>query len=231
MYLKNLLLTAILLWSGNTFSQDQQLRKLEIDIAAGFHSFSSAQLQAANSVTWYSDPGGQLHNLSGYGSSIMPAFGAAWYFTDNLGASLGVTIINAENDLFVEGNEAGYNYQNGMEQYHLTPALAFRHSPDKGRLTFNMKTGLVISPFYIDQLYETNDASYYISGEDLTGGPYTEIGIKLRLFKFLYLKTDIAYSFLKSDFTLYGDNSETNYKNVNLGGITLKTGLTFSLVK
>jgi outer membrane protein W len=217
--------------ASTSYSAGQDLAKLEIDLAVGFHNFSSAQLQATNSVTWYSDPGGQIHNHSGYGMSIMPAFNAAWYFTDNLGASLGVTVVNAENDLFVEGHEANYNYQNTMEQYHLTPALAFRHSPDMGRVTFNMKTGLALVPFYIEHQYDADGGSYFMNGEDFAGGPFTEIGMKLQLFKFLYLKTDIAYTYLESSYTLYGEGAQTSYNNVNLGGITVKTGLTFSFIK
>jgi outer membrane protein W len=228
MYLKTLLLTAIFLWSGNTFSQDQQLRKFDIDVAAHFHSFSSAQLQAVNSVTQLYNSGTKITNHDGYGSCVTAGFNFAWYFSDNVGVSLGFFGFHLENDLYVENEDAWENHENTMEQYHINPALSLRHSPDNGRTIFNMKTGLALVPFFIKQQYEYNDGSYYLDGDNGVIGPFTEIGIKLRIFKFLYLKTDIAYSFLKTDYRLNGEDMHIEYKNANLGGITLKTGLTFS---
>lgn len=209
-------------------AQDNKTKHFEIDAMLGMYSYSSSFFHAINSVTWIQEPAGNITEFSGYGKSMLPTINVSYYFKNNIGVTAGFLAITAENDLYVDDG-TGTNYDYATDQYNVnlgvTGRIHFKESP----LSVQMCSGFVVGDFDISESFTNNSGGTYLSGNDTGFGYYGSAAFRIRIISFLRFKTELAYSFIPAEITLYGSDGdiEQNISNLNVGGIALKTGLSF----
>lgn len=218
-----ILILTLIITSG--FSQDKETKHFEIDVMLGMHQYSSSFFHAMNSVTWNAD-GSNKPAFSGFGTSILPAFNVSYFFENNIGITAGVIPINAENDLYID-DPITYDYSADQLDIHLgvTGRVTFSNSP----FALCMGTGLVLATFDLTTNIETATGGTYLSGNSAGLGFYANTSFQINIISFLNFKSELTYSFIPSDINLNDSdgNIEQNINNLNIGGTTLKTGLTF----
>jgi hypothetical protein len=212
------------------FAQSEKTKHFEIDAMVGMHSYSSSFFHAINSVTWIQDPPSNVTEFSGYGTSILPAVQISYIFDNNIGIATGIVPITADNELFVE-DETGTNYDFCVDQFNVNLGIVGRIQFSTLPVSINTGSGLMFSPFDISESIESNSGGSYLEGSDWAAGYYANASFQIRIVSFLRFKTQFTYSFIPASITLYDNegNIEQNIHNLNVGGITLKTGLSFQL--
>ena len=211
-------------------AQEESTKHFEADLMVGMHHYSSSYFHAINSITWVQKPPVNYTEFSGYGTSILPSVQVSYFFSNNIGIAAGLTAITAENDLYVD-DTTGTNYDYCTDQFNINLGISgrvdFRDSP----ISLNMGSGLIIAPFDISQSIESNTGGSYMYGNDSGVGFYGNASFQIKIISFLRFKTQLSYSFIPASITLYDTdgNVEKNIKNLNTGGITLKTGLSVQL--
>jgi len=223
-----LILSIFLITMSTGFAQDDQTNHFEVDAMVGMHSYSHSFFQAMNSVTWIQDPASNITEFSGYGKSILPAINVSYYFKNDIGITAGLLVITAENDLYVDdGTSANYDYSADQFNVNLgiTGRIHFQDSP----FAIQMGSGFVAGKFDISESFTNNSGGTYLTGNDAGLGLYGSAAFQVKIVSFLSFKTELVYSFIPAEITLYGSdgNIEQNISNLNVGGIALKTGLSF----
>ena len=212
----------------NGFSQDEKTKHFEVDAMLGMHSYSSSFFHAINSVTWIQDPASNITEFSGYGKSMLPAINVSYFFKNNIGITAGFLAITAENDLYVDDG-TGSNYDYSADQYNVslgvTGRIPFKQSP----FSIHMGSGFVVGDFDISESFTNNSGGTYLTGNDAGFGYYGSAAFQVRIISFLRFKTELVYGFIPAEITLHGSdgNIEQNISNLNVGGIALKTGISF----
>jgi hypothetical protein len=210
------------------FSQDEKTKHFEVDAMLGMHSYSNAFFHAINSVTWIQDPSSNMTEFSGYGKSIQPAVNISYFFKNSIGVTAGLLVISAENDLYVDDG-SGSNYDFSADQYNVSFGVAGRIHSNGSPFSIQMGSGLVVANFDISESFTNNNGGTYLAGNDVGLGYYGSGAFRIRILSFLSFKTELAYSFIPAEITLYGSdgNIEQNINNLNIGGMAIKTGLSF----
>lgn len=212
---------------SKVFAQNEKTRHFEINAMVGMHHYASSYFHAINSVTWFQNPDGNIPQFSGYGTSILPAFNASYFFNNNIGITAGITPINAENVLEL-GDTIGTRYSNTMKQNNINIGIVGRVYFEESPISINMSTGIVISPFEITNTFDSNTSGSYLTGNTTGIGFYGSGSFQIRIIKFLNFKTQFSYSFIPTEVNLFNPNNadiEQNINNLNIGGLTVKSGL------
>lgn len=212
--------------SSNGFAQDEETRHFEIDVMVGMHQYSSSFFHAVNSVTWYHNPDGNIPQFSGFGTSMMPAFNVSYFFNNDIGISVGYSPISAEHSLYIENTG---NYYNRIEQNNISIGVIGKINTKETPISINVGAGFIIAPYEISKHFETDAGGYYLDGSSTGAGLYGMASFQIRIMEFLQYKTGIDYNFIPTDINLYDTSQdiEENIENLNIGGFTLKTGLSF----
>jgi len=216
-----------------SYGQTEKIKHFEFDTSIMLWSPSSLSLLSNNSVTQYAYPDGSYlsaGSISGYGTSITPALDFTYFFNKELGITLGFEHVNMDNELSViETDSTSSNYENIASVDHLTLGGMIRldHSP-RVRSYYSFGIDLVAN-YDLEQQYsdESSDPPD-LNADDSAIGLYFEAGLRVRLYKFVSLNSGLNYSYIPVEMEY--TNSEGTVKineKTNLGGIGLKTGLTF----
>ncbi|GEM_PF-4435908 len=224
---KIILISFITLFAANQiFAQEE--KKFEVNAMVGMHHYSSSFFHAINTVTWVQDPAGNFTDFSGYGTSILPAVNVSYYFNTTLGVTAGITPITAENDLYVD-DATGTYYDYSADQFNINLGVSGRVFFDGTPLSLNMGSGFIFAPFDISQNIESSAGGSYLEGSDVGAGFYGNASFQIKIFSFMQYKTQFSYSYIPASITLNDTdgNVEQNINNLNVGGITLKTGFSF----
>ncbi|HMA62807.1 MAG TPA: hypothetical protein VKP78_09180 [bacterium] len=228
--MKKIILVALvlLLFVHLNFAQNSSKKHFEIDVMAGMNHYASSFFHARNSVLWYTDPAGNLTDFSGYGRSVLPAFNLNYFFNNGIGITAGGSPITADNSLYVDDGTAS-NYDYCIDQVNINVGIAGRLDVPNSPLSLNFSSGLIVAPFDISKSYESNSGGSYLEGDDLGVGFYGDASFQIKIISFLRIKTMIRYSFIPAEITLYGSDGkmEQNIHNLNIGGIAIKSGLSF----
>ncbi|MEA1874534.1 MAG: OmpW family outer membrane protein, partial [Bacteroidota bacterium] len=227
-----LTIIAILLTIANAYAQDENFKRFEIDASANFWTPLSTHMKATNSVTQvhiddnYTNYGG----ISGYGTSIAPTLNLTYYFKNNLGISLGFYPLIMDNKLqVIETDSTFSNYENEASVVNFTLGLSGRMPTSPA---FNLFYGFGINfvPNYdlIMQVSTESSDPSDLEAIDLALGFYFKTGIKIKLYKFISLKTGIEYSFIPSELEYTNNEGVKINEKTNLGGLGLQTGLSFN---
>lgn len=212
----------------NGFAQDNKTKHFEVDAMVGMHSYSSSFFHAINSVTWIQDPASNFTEFSGYGKSMLPAINVSYFFNNNIGVTAGFLAITAENDLYVDdGTETNYDYS--ADQYNVNLGITGRIHFQESPFSIHMGSGFVVGDFDISESFTNNSGGTYLTGNDAGIGYYGSAAFHIKIISFLSFKSELVYSFIPAEITLYGSdgNIEQNVSNLNVGGVALKTGLSF----
>jgi len=222
-----IILIVSILTISNGFGQNEKTKHFEIDVMAGMHNYSSSFFHAINSVTWYHNPDGNMSRFSGYGTSMMPAFNVSYFFNNDIGISIGYSPINAQHSLYIKGTG---NFYNKAEQNNISIGVTGRISSKEKPISLNFGTGFIIAPFEINKHLEVNPGGFYLDGSSTGAGLYGMASFQIRILSFLQFKTGFNYSFIPADINLYdsGQDIEENIENLNIGGFTIKTGLSIT---
>lgn len=217
----------IILATSNGFAQNEKTKHFEVDVMMGMHQYSSSFLHAINSVTWYHNPDGNTQQFSGFGTSMMPAFKVSYFFTNNIGVSIGYSPIIAEHSLYVENTG---NFYNRIEQNNLSIGVIGKINSQETPISINFGTGFIIAPFEISKHLEVDPGGFYLDGSSTGAGLYGMASFQIKILSFLQFKTGFDYSFIPTDINLYDSDQdiEQNIENLNIGGFTIKTGLSFN---
>ncbi len=217
---------ALLIAIMQGFAQDEKNKHFEIDAMIGFYSYSSSFFHALNSVTLIDGVPGATAEFSGYGESILPAFNVSYFFKNNIGITAGFLAISASNDLFVD-DASGTNYNYCIDQYNISLGITGRLNFKESPLSVNIGSGIIAAPFDISESITTNSSGSYLSGNNGGVGFYGNAAFQIKIISFLSFKTEFNYSFIPAGITLNNDEGtvQQNIDNLNIGGITLKTGL------
>lgn len=218
----------ILLGIFQANSQENQKKHFEVDAMLGMYSYSSSFFHAINSVTWIQDPASNTTEFSGYGKSALPAINLSYFFENNIGITAGFLAITADNELYVD-DATGTNYDYCVDQYNISLGVTGRFSFKESPFSINMGSGFIVAPFDISESITYNSGGSYLTGNNAGLGFYINTSFQLQIISFLRFKTELNYSYIPAEITLYGDegNVEQNINNLNIGGIALKTGLSF----
>ncbi|MDP8268706.1 MAG: OmpW family outer membrane protein [Candidatus Tenebribacter davisii] len=227
-----LTIIAILLTIACVHAQTENFKHFEIDASINFWSPSSTHMKATNSATQvligddYTSYGG----ISGYGTSIAPALNLTYYFKSNLGISLGFYPLIMDNELYIKNTDTTYsNYENEASIVNFTLGISGRMQSSSAYNLF-YGCGLNFVPNYDLMMTSSSESTNPsdLEANDLALGFYFETGIKIKLYKFIALKTGTEYSFIPSELKYTNSESVKINEKTNLGGLGLHTGLSFN---
>ena len=223
-----IILSILVFTSTIGLTQSNEKNHFEIDAMIGMYSYSSSFFHAINSVTWIQDPASNITEFTGYGKSMLPAINVSYYFKNNIGVTAGFLVITAENDLYVDDG-TGTNYDYSADQYNVNLGITGRIQLNDSPFSMQMGSGLIVAGFDISESFTNNSGGRYLTGNDAGFGFYGSAAFNMRIISFLSFKTELAYSFIPAEISLYGSdgNIEQNISNLNVGGVALKTGLSF----
>lgn len=227
-----LTIIAIILTVANIYAQNEKFKHFEIDASVNFWTPLSSHMKATNSVTQYAIDGNYTSygGISGYGNSIAPTLNLTYYFKNNLGISLGFYPLIMDNKLSVIETDSTFSsYENEGSIVNFTLGLSGRIPASSA---FNLFYGFGVNfvPNYDLMMTYSNQSSdpSDIEAIGLALGFYFKTGIRIKLSKFISLKTGIQYSYIPSELE-YTNNGGTEIKEkTNLGGMGLQTGLSFN---
>lgn len=219
--------------SFNTFSQNFKFKHFEIDLCLSFWSPKSPVFQANSTTTNIFIPEANytyttaMH--SGFGNSFGPDFKVSYYFKNDLGIAIGFAPYMMTNDLFVQlSDSTSIQYNNYAEIMNITIGFEKRIINTEG-FKFSFGAGANLVPdFGLHLETITQDEQTYLEAQNGSIGLYVDLGLKIQIYKFIYLKTEFKYSYIPiEDFVLYGNNTEIRYQEVDLGGTSIICGLSF----
>lgn len=223
---------AILITITCAQAQNEKIKHFEIDVSANFWTPSSTHLKATNSVTqiYIDDNYTNYGGISGYGTSIAPTLNLTYYLKNDLGISLGFYPLIMDNKLHVLKTDSTFsNYENEASIVNFTLGLSGRMPTSS---SFNLFYGFGINfvPNYSLVMTSLTESSNPrdLEANSLALGFYFKTGIKIKLYKFISLKTGIEYSFIPSELEYTNNESVKIKEKTNLGGLGLQTGLSFN---
>ena len=223
---------AFFFFIGSVHAQNENFKHFEIDVSVNFWTPSSTHMKATNSVTQVhiDDNYTNYGRISGYGTSIAPTFILTYYFKNNLGISLGFYPLIMDNKLHIQKTDTSFsNYENEASIANLTLGLAGRMPIST---TFRLFYGFGINfvPNYdlmMTSSTENSDPSD-LQANDLALGFYLKTGVKIKLYKFIYLNAGIEYSFIPLELEYTNSEGVKINEKTNLGGLGLQIGLSFN---
>jgi outer membrane protein W len=223
-----LTIIAFFLIIGNAHAQDENLKHFEIDVSVNFWTPSSTHMKATNSVTQIHINDNYISNggISGYGTSIAPKIDMTYYFNNCLGISLGFYPLIMDNKLNIQKTDTSFvNYENEAFIANFTLGFAGK-IPTSTIMTLYYGFGFNFVANY--DLEKKASKQLDIEANDMTGGLYLKMGIKIKLYKFLSLISGIEYSFIPSKLEYTNSEGVKINEKTDLGGLGLQTGLSFN---
>ena len=223
----------IFLFVAGARAQNGDLKHFEVTASVNFWAPTSLHLKTLNSVTQYSYPNGTYlteGTLSGFGTSLAPGFHVSYFFNENTGISLGLNMVNMDNELSVKKTDSTYsNYENIAQIANITLGISGRYLNSENLHLF-YEVGINIIPNYDLEMQYSDESS---DPPDMNSigkalGVYCKTGIKIRIAGSFYFNSALSYSFVPVELEYTnGEGSEKINEKTNLGGISLQTGLSF----
>ena len=215
-------------------AQDEQASRFAVEASAIFWSPTALHLKKTNSITQIKYPDGTYISsgvLSGYGTSLAPNLNLSYYFSRNLGLTVGLHLVHMDNELTVYETDSTFSsYENLADIPNITLGLAGRVFPAES-LSLFYEAGLDFIPGYMLEMQFASESADPpdLDATGLALGVYARTGARIRIARVLLVKTALIYSFVPLG--LEYTNSENNVKintDSNLGGIGFEVGLSFS---
>ena len=222
---------AILFVTTSVFAQNEKYKRFEIDVSVNFWTPSSQHLKATNSITqvFVDDNYVSTGVFGGYGNSIAPDIDLAYYFKKNLGISLGFSPVFMNNEMNIQETDTSSTiYENTGSIINFKLGLTGTIS-NSSNIKLYYGFGVNFVPNYTFTKYFEKGGNYFnIEASNLALGFYFSTGMKIRLFKFISLKTGIDYSYIPADPEYSNSDGVKIFESANIGGLGLQAGLSFN---
>jgi outer membrane protein W len=229
-----LMVFALLLTFAGVNAQSGKVKHFEVKASVNFWTPTSMHLKTSNSVTQYSYPNGTYMSegaISGYGTSLAPGINVKYFFNDNIGISLGLCIINMDNELFVQETDTSFSsYENMAQIDNLNLGITGRYvNTENFRLYYEAGIDLALN-YDLEMQYSTESTDP--PDMDALGsalGLYCKTGAEIRIVGSLFFNSAFAYSYIpvEIEYTNSEGSAKINEKT-DLGGIWLETGLSYN---
>jgi hypothetical protein len=217
----------------NLHAQTKDFKHFEVSAAVNFWTPSALHFKASDNVTQYAYPDGTYVSqgaLTGYGTSVAPGVNMKYYFKNNVGLSLGLCMIHMDKQLsIIETDSTNSNFENIADIPNITLGITGRLLTSESLLVFyeaglDFVSGYGLEIQYSDESSDPPD----MNADDFALGVYAKTGASFKLFKSLYFKTSLVYSFIPAEieYTNTEKSVKTNLSS-NLGGVALETGISF----
>lgn len=226
-------LFAILFLFASTYlqAQKQDFKHFEVTVSVNFWTPLALHFKASDIVTQYAYPDGSYVSegaLTGYGTSIAPSINLKYYFTKNIGLSLGFCMIHMDKELkVIKTDSTQSNYENIAEIPHITLGVTGKFFPSELLEVF-YETGIDFVPGYgLEMQYSSESTDPPdLNADDSAIGVYGKTGVAIKIFNSVFFNTDLTYSYIPVDIE-YANTERSVKKNLstNLGGISLETGI------
>lgn len=234
--MKKIFVSIILMIFVSIYAQidrNENFKHFEIDASIMLWSPTSMSIQSTNSVTQYAYPDGSYQStggVTGYGASITPCLNATYYFNNNLGVSLGFSLINMDNELSFQASDSTFqSYENMATISQFTLGVAGKINNSQAlELYYGLGVDFVanydLEIKYSDESTVPDD----LEANDIALGLYFRTGMKIKLYKFISLKAGLEYSFVPAEIEYTNNDGSAKINEItNFGGIGLQTGLSF----
>ena len=201
-------------------------KKFEIEILANYWLPFSSHLKATNIVV-YDDTNPPNPYISGYGRSLFPAGYFSYFFKENIGITIGLDLIHANNKIDLSGNNA-VTLENDAEIDCIELGLTGRTiSNENFSIYYGFGTQFVTN-YYLSQHVSNQpdvDATDY---GDI--GIYFRAGSRFKIYKNLYFKSYIQFNSINVQLN-YSNSGNLHYdEETDLGGLGLMFGLSYNFL-
>ncbi len=227
-----LTIIAILFFIVNVNAQTEKLKRFDIDASINFWTPSSSHLKAVNSITQY-QIGDNYYNsggISGYGTSVAPIINITYRLKNTLGLSLGFYPVISDNELNIQKTDTTFsNFENTAAIMNFTLGINGKIST-VSVLNFYYGFGVNFVPNYDFMIHVSTESGTPsdLEANDLAVGFYFNSGINVKLYKFLYFRTGIKYSFVPAELEYTNSDGVKYNEKTNIGGIGLHAGFSVS---
>lgn len=224
---------AILVSFTGLSAQTEKFKHFEIGTSVNFWTPSALHFKVSDNVTQYAYPDGSYKSvgaLTGYGTSIAPSINIKYYFTKNVGLSLGFCMVHMDKELsIIETDSTHSNYENIADIPNFTLGVAGKFLPS-GLLEVFYEAGIDFVPGYGLEMQYSSESAYPpdMNAEGIAMGVYGKTGVAFKLFSSFFLNTSLTYSYIPAEieYTNSEGSAKTNL-STNLGGFSLETGISF----
>jgi outer membrane protein W len=228
--LLKLLFTTILAFAAvHTHAQE---KKFDIGLRSGIFVPSHWMIQGINYVN-YTDGSPVNMNIMGFGNgSVLNLYGK-FFFNDHVGLTLdgGVVLFHSHSEeLALAPIGLTDMYENKLTLIPVNLSMIYRIilTDSKLRPFFGAGTGVMIAELS-QKHYPENAERVWLEGKSNPIDLHVFSGFDFPLYHDLIITIECKYNYAASDWTIKSvdHNSESKYKNLNIGGICLKFGLGF----